>query len=52
MIIWYIIAGLWLFVTICDCFRHEWSKFTVISKDFMILVLIADIIYLMFKYIV
>lgn len=47
-----IVAGIWLVTTINDCFRHKWDKITVLYKDFMILLLIADIIYLTFKYIV
>lgn len=52
MTIWAIVAGIWLVTTVADCFRHEWSKFTILCKDFMILVLIADIVYMMFKYII
>ena len=48
--IWAIIAGIWLVTTVADCFSHEWDKSDVLSKDFMILMLIADIVYMMFKY--
>ena len=45
-----IIAGIWLVITVTDCFSHEWDKSAVLGKDFMILMLIADIVYMMFKY--
>ena len=52
MTIWAIIAGIWLVITVADCFSHEWNKSAVLSKDFMILMLIANIVYMMFKYVV
>ena len=50
--IWAIIAGIWLVITVADCFSHKWDKSAVLSKDFMILILIANIVYMMFKYVV
>ena len=47
-----IVAGIWLVITVADCFSHEWDKSDVLSKDFMILMLIANIIRLMFKYVI
>ena len=52
MTIWAIVAGIWLVTTVADCFSHAWDKSAVLCKDFMILMLIADIVYMMFKYVV